>query len=155
MKKVFLLVAVFLIGSTTPTFANHQKNVVEYPGITDRYANLQSIRFVEQGILYTVMSNGNFEFEAVRIPRKYRKRGRNNQHDFNAGPDRRNRGHRKFHPQITWDRFGRVRSVNNTWITYKRNGKVRSIGSVPMHYQRGLLMKVGNMDIVYNRFGDI
>jgi hypothetical protein len=155
MKKVFLLVAVFLIGSTTQTFANIQKDVTINPGKKHRYDNSQEIRFVEDGVLYTVATDGSFDFEPFR-KRKQIKRGRNNKQIAYQNANRRNvKYKRQFRPRVTYDRFGRVRSVNQTFITYQRNGRVKTIGCVPMSYKRGRLMNIGNMQLVYNRFGDI
>jgi len=155
MKKVFLLVAVFLIGNTTQPFANNQKDVTINLGKKHRYDKSQEIRFVEEGVLYTIDTEGSFDFEVFR-KRNQNKRGRKNNYvTYNNGNRKNVKYKRHFRPRVTYDRFGRVRSVNNTNITYQRNGKVKSIGCVPMKYFRGRLMIIGDMEIVYNRNGKI
>lgn len=155
MKKVILLVAVFLIGSTTQTFANIQKDVTTNPGKKHRYDNSQEIRFVEEGVLYTLSTNGAFDFEVFRKPKRNKRGRKNGYYTYNNGNRNNVKYKRNFRPRITYDRFGRVRSVNNTNITYQRNGKVKTIGCVSMQYFRGRLMLVGDMELVYNRFGQI
>lgn len=156
MKKSILLVALALMGMTTQTtLANHQ-DVSINPGNYDRYYNTQVIRFVENGVMYSVRTDGSFKFRVLRDPYQFR-RGRSN-HNVNyypTAPGHNNYNRRGFRPFIKTDRFGRIRSVGETLITYKRNGKVRSIGRVNLFYQRGRLVQIGNMQIIYNRRGKI
>ncbi len=158
MKKVILLVVVFLIGSSTQAFSQRNHNVVTKQGKKHRYYNSQEIRFVENGVLYSVSTDGTFDFEISNDSYFYNWDRRNHNvvyYPGTPGAVQYKRGRRMYRPNISLDRFGRVRSVGSTYITYKRNGKVRSIGSVTLKYQRGRLKQVGNMHIVYNRFGEI
>lgn len=148
MKKVFLLVAVFLVGITTQAFTTTQENVGTNPGKKHRYYNSQEIRFVENGVLYSVAINGTFNFKILKKGKHKKWRTYNNAHLNNKY----RKGHR---PRVITDRRGNIVQIGRTQITYQRNGKVRTIGNVPLHYYRGRLMSVGNMDIVYNRFGKI
>ncbi|QIE58603.1 hypothetical protein G5B37_03215 [Rasiella rasia] len=151
MKKAILMVAVFLVGAATQAMANHQTSVERTPIKRAGFNFSKEVQFVEQGILYTIASNGTFTFKKIngasysmyRHPNKIdRRRGR-------YLKSRNNRLH------IVKDRFGNIRSINNTRITYKRNGKVKTVGTVSLQYQRGRLTHVGNMKLVYNRFGAI
>ena len=64
MKKVFLLVAVFLIGITTQAETKtNAENVTINPGKKHRYTNAQEITFVENAVLYAVKTDGSFSFE--------------------------------------------------------------------------------------------
>ncbi|KAA3624036.1 MAG: hypothetical protein DWP94_04555 [Flavobacterium sp.] len=158
MKKSILLVVLFLMGMTTQTFSQQNKNVANYPGTYDRYYNSHEIRFVENGVLYSVATDGTFHFRELHDPYAYRN-GRRNYKTmyYNSVPGQvtyvnSRRGNRNL---IRTDRLGRIRSIGSTQITYKRNGKVRSIGSVTMTYNRGLLTSVGNLIVHYNRRGKI
>ncbi len=155
-----LLVVVFLTGMTTQAFSTNQLNVDQNPGIKHRYDKTQSIRFVENGVLYEVYTNGTFDFTVINPAHLYNRGRRNHQVLYrrsapgvvNYVEGRRNHYRRQF---IQTDRFGNIVQIGSTLITYKRNGRVKSIGIVPMRYHRGTLIQVGNMQIVYNRFGNI
>jgi hypothetical protein len=146
MKKAILFAAVFLVGITAQTFAQRNQQQITIPGKAYRYHNSQYINFVEDGVLYFVSSDGSFDFQFVQrvTPRK---KGRRNYHNFYNGRGRSN--------AIKYDRFGNIRRIGKTNITYKRNGKVKTIGIVPLYYERGRLIQAGNMQITYNRFGNI
>ncbi len=158
MKKSILTVVLFLMGMTTQTFSQQNKNVAYNPGTYDRYYNSHEIRFVENGVLYLVATNGTFHFRELHDPYGYRN-GRRNYKTvyYNSVPGQVTyaNSRRGYNNLIRTDRFGRIRSIGPTQITYKRNGKVRSIGCVTMTYHRGLLTSVGNLEIHYNRRGKI
>ena len=150
MKKAILLVALFLVGTATQTLANHQNNVDRNLHKNYDCNHTNTIQFVEEGVLYTITAQGSFEYEILRnrfAYRTYGKLGKFQKRKF------KHLQRRNFRPFITKDRLGRIRSINNTFITYKRNGKVKTIGSIPIYYKRGRLVQVGNMELVYNRFG--
>jgi len=155
MKKVTLLVVVFLVGMTAQAQKRYvDKNVYQNQG-NHRYYNSQVIRFVENGVLYKVATNGTFDFTILNRPYTSRPRGRRNHEvNYNGTPGHIYNGGRRS-GFIKTDRFGNIHSIGRTQITYKRNGKVRSIGRVPLYYKRGRLVQIGNMQIVYNRFGKI
>lgn len=158
MKKVFLLVAVFLVGITTQAFSQHNKNVAYYPGTYDRYCNSEEIRFVENDVLYMVAIDGTFRFRQLNRPYQYSRTRRNHRTVYyNSAPGHvtYSYGRRGYVSNIRTDRFGRIRSIGNTYITYQRNGKVKTIGCVTMQYHRGLLYSVGNLYVIYGRHGKI
>jgi len=158
MKKVFLLVVAVLIGSTAQTFSQHNQDVIVKPGKKHRYYNSQEIRFVENGVLYEVATNGLFDFSPIRRRgnHHYGRRNHNVKHyPGTPGGVQYAYGRPNYRPRITTDRFGNIRSVGSTYITYKRNGKVRSIGDVAMQYYRGKLIQIGGMKLIYNHHGKI
>ena len=160
MKKVLLLVVVFLIGSTTQSIAQNHQNVQVKPGKKHRYYNSQEIAFVENGVLYSVRTDGTFSFNRIHRPYSYKERRNNHNVIYYPGTPgnsnyykgRRGRG---YNAKIKTNRYGQIIGIGRTCIFYKRNGKVKAIGSVPMQYFRGRLVSVGNLEIIYNRFGKI
>nr|MBX2827576.1 hypothetical protein [Flavobacteriaceae bacterium] len=162
MKKVLLLVVLFLGGTTTQINAQHRGNhggqTTIKKGKQHRYNNSQSVRFVENGVLFTVYTNGTFDFQEAAIcgtPYRYQRRNVNVVYNNNVHPRRGRRGHTYDRLRVKTDLYGNVIAVNNVCINYKRNGKVRQIGSVAIFHQRGLMRQVGGMSIEYNRFGNI
>ncbi len=158
MKKAVLLVVAFLFGIATQTFAQRHQNVVHKTGTYDRYYNSQEIQFVENGLLFSLTADGSFNFRELRRNAPYSRLNRR-QHTAYYGTAPGHvaymKGRRSAIDVVRWDRFGRVRSIGDTYITYKRNGKVRSIGRVHMDYHRGKLVQVGNLEVLYNRRGFI
>ena len=159
MKKVVLLVAVFLVGITTQAFSTNQLNVEQDPGKKHRYYKSQSIDFVENGVRYTVFTNGTFDFTIINKAHLYN-RGRQNQNVVQyvsaPGAVRYTKVKRRpYRAIVRTNRYGNIVGIGSTLITYKRNGKVKDIGIVPLYYYRGQLTQIGNMAIVYNRHGYI
>ncbi len=157
MKKVFLLVAVFLVGITTQAETNtNTENVTINPGNTNRYTNAQEITFVENGVLYAVSTDGSFSFKFLHSSQNGYRRGGQQQVYYNNN----RRGSQVVYNQgrrakIARDRRGTIISIGSSQITYQRNGKVIQIGKVPLRYRKGLMVRAGNMDITYNRRGKI
>jgi len=158
MRKVIVLVAVFLVGITTQTFSTNQLSVDQNPGKKHRYDKSQYIDFVENGVRYMVYTDGTFDFTIINPAHLYN-RGRQNQNViyYSSAPGSvyNYNKRRRFRSAIRTDRYGTIISIGSTLITYKRNGKVKSIGIVPLRYHRGTLVQVGNMEIFYNRNGRI
>lgn len=141
MKKIVLLVAVFLVGTATQMMANQKPFGIENPRTHNHYYNSNTIRFIEANILFEVTTEGTFTFQEL-----------GQTHTYNSG----RRGHRnRPHCAIATDRFGRILAIGYTEITYNRFGKVRTIGKVPLYYERGSLVQVGKMKIKYHRHGGI
>jgi len=157
MRNALLLVALFLGGMTTQTIAQKHGNVNTKKGKKHRYYNSESVRFVENDVLFTVFTDGTFSFTdySVGHPYRYNKRNHNTKYYGNKG--RRGNGHRYGNRpiRVKKDRYGNIIGVNNVCISYKQNGKVKQIGSVPIYHQRGYMVKVGGMTIQYDRFGYI
>lgn len=157
MRKVFILVVLFLGGITTQAVAQKKDHKNFNNGINHRYYNPESVRFVEDGILFTVYTDGTFNFTNQFNGSPYFN-GRRNHQVANYGKRRghlRKRGWGNRPLYVKNDYFGNVILVNNVRITYQRNGKVAQIGCVPIVHRRGLLRQVGGMTLEYNRFREI
>ncbi|MCW9038034.1 hypothetical protein [Altibacter sp.] len=158
MRKAVFLVAVFLVGSTTQIFAQKNHRYEVQKGKKHRYYNAQEIRFVENGVLFTIATDGTFYYDFTgEAPVSNRPRRGYQVVYYNGAPGAVHYRTGRYHYKnaITTDRFGRVRSIRDTYITYQRNGKVKSIGSIYLRYHRGRLVQVGEMTLVYDRFGRI
>ncbi len=57
--------------------------------------------------------------------------------------------------RVSHDNLGRVRQVGNVFINYDAFDRVKRIGSVYMSYNRYALERVGGLEIIYNRRGQI
>ncbi|MCC6700945.1 MAG: hypothetical protein IT221_05460 [Fluviicola sp.] len=102
----------------------------------------EPIQFEERNIMFYVFLNGDFDFNTeptVQVDYVYR---RGNQHQ--AAP----RGIR-----IERDAQGRIRRIGNVFISYTFDGQVKRIGSVFISYFRDRMDKVGNLSIIYGRYG--
>jgi len=157
MRNAVLLVALFLGGMTTQTIAQKHGNVNSKVGKKHRYYNSQSIRFVENDVLFTVFTDGTFSFTDQIVGRPYKYDKRNTRTNYYGNKNRRVGAHRRGNRpmRVKTDHYGTIIGVNNVCISYKRNGKVKQIGSVPIYHQRGQMVQVGGMTLQYDRFGDI
>jgi hypothetical protein len=158
MKKSILLAGLFLIGISASAFSQHNKNVAYNPGNYDRYYNSHEIRFVENGVLYSVATDGTFRFRQLYSP-YHSTRGRRNFNTvyYNSTPGAVTYTNTRpvEHYRVRYGRYGRIKSIGSTLIRYRRDGRVKVIGCVAITYHRGLLNMVGNMQVLYNRRGKI
>lgn len=99
------------------------------------------VTFVERGIKFHVFLNGDFDYNTRYSSSTY--------YDYNGRRTRRTRGIR-----IERDYRGRVKRVGNTFINYDYRGNVKRIGSIFIDYRHGQLVRVGNLKITYNRWGN-
>lgn len=135
MKKLVLLI--IALGLIIPTIAAsstiHSTN-------TD-YDNYRPIEFEENGILFFVYPDGEFEFE-VLYP-----------NHIDIGFRFRN-GHvrigKNLPIRIEQDRYGNIYRIENVSIDYNRFGKVSRIGSVNIYYNHGMIHTIGHLNIVYH-----
>ena len=136
--------------------AQHQKNGSINKGEKHRYNNSDAVRFAENGVLFTVFTDGTFDFKKDKFATPYRY-GRNYKTNYYGKRNKRGkRGHGvNYKLDVKTDYYGNIVGINNICISYKRNGKVRQIGSVDIFHQRGRMVQVGGMSIAYNRFGEI
>lgn len=124
MKRgLYFLVAMFMMVSSVEA-TNASK-------LTNRnwvnyYSYDNAVNFFERGIEFFVFTNGEFDFDT-----SYRDRGVRIRRDFN----------------------GRIRRVGNVFINYDFRGNVTRIGNVFMNYRRNRLVRVGNLDVRYDRWG--
>ena len=150
MKKLILAV-VFLGGMTaqadTVTHLDHGNK----KGI--RYYEPQSITFIERGVQFVVFTDGQFDFAPVRPQVSvYGRRGHQVQGPGTTYGVTYRPGNRGF---VKYDRWGNIHKVGRSYLNYNRFGQVNQIGSVSLRYRNGRLVRVGDMQIVYNRRGYI
>ena len=152
MKKITLLVAsIFLFGGVVANAAdrNNKKSPVDF-------RNADPIVFVERGVEFYISPDGQFDFNtSPSNGEMYYKSGRrtsavNKTYGRNANVHNRNYGVKVEH-----DNRGRVRRVGNVMINYDANDRVKRVGSVYMTYNRYALDRVGDLQIIYNRRGQI
>lgn len=161
MKKVVLLASLFLVGMTAQAFTNHQSDAISNPGKHNRYKNTQEISFVENGILFTVTTNGYFRFKQLDrwSPKdRYNRRDKNHLINYRPHNNQSRYTNNRYRPQslrIKRDAYGYITRIGSLPIFYNNKGKVKHIGSVRMKYRKGQLVRIGNMTITYNRFGNI
>lgn len=135
MKKALLLLGIM---SFTYVYSNDN-----YPSTTktshiNNYN--EAVTFIENGILFHVFLNGDFEFEKPRRNAVY--------YDYNGYRFRRN-GIRIYR-----DYKGRIKRIGRNYIRYDYRGNVTRIGNIRLHYRNGLLRKVGDLRVTYNYWGD-
>lgn len=127
MKKGILLsIGIFM---ATLTISATNLNSIE------NYYRNRTVNFVENGIAFTVFTNGNFNYNSNIFI---------------------NRNGRRFRQNILIDRdyFGRIAFINNIPIHYNNRNRVSRIGDVIIRYNRGRVVNVGYLDISYNRYGE-
>jgi hypothetical protein len=152
MKKITLLVAsIFLFGGIVANAAdrNNKRSPVDF-------RNADPIVFTERGVEFFIFPDGQFDFNTrPSNGDMYYKQGRrmnavNKTYGKNANVQSRNYGVKVEH-----DNRGRVRRVGNVMINYDANDRVKRVGSVYMTYNRYALDRVGDLQIIYNRRGQI
>lgn len=144
MKKLAILVVLFLGGITAQanvTNLDHSKK----RGI--RYNNAQTITFVQKGVTFFVHTNGEFDFN--RTPYRGRRGYGINApgQTYGVTYPYRDRGF------VRYDRWGNISKVGRNYINYNRRGRVNQIGNISLRYHKGQLVKVGNMQVIYDRWG--
>jgi hypothetical protein len=150
MKNFTLLVAsVLLIGNLAN--ANETKIISKVNAVN--YYDNEPVSFIERGIEFFVFPNGDFDFNT-------RPDDSQGNYQFKTAGRRSTEVNRNNRPinygvLIEQDSFGRVRRVGNTFINYDFSDRVTRIGSVYMQYNRFALDQIGNMRLIYNRYGQI
>jgi len=155
MKKVALFLAVMIASITTATAAE-ATTTEGLNGITKRYRHVQPIRFVERGVVFFVYPNGSFDYNPQRTRLRVR-RGTYYGASISAPGfnfNYRNRGNRfRNGLRVSYDYYGRIKTVGGIYISYNRRGKVRRIGRVNIGYNRNRLHHVGGLQVYYNNRG--
>lgn len=145
MKKLAVLVVLFLGGMTAQ--ANEVTNLDHNNTTGIRYNVPQSISFVQRGVKFIVYPNGEFDFRFLN-PQHHGRRG------YNApGTTYSNRSRKRGY--VAYDYLGNVTKVGRNYVYYNRNCDVNQIGNVTLRYRHGRLVRVGNLRVFYNRYGDI
>lgn len=150
MKIFILFVAGFLLTTST----TKASEIINFSGLNLEYScsfhQNEPIQFSERGIDFFVFPNGEFDFKT-----------RPNDGEklyYNSIDGRRNETLNKWCPDnygvnIEQDNFGRIRRIGNTFINYDNQDRVLRIGSVFLRYNRFVLIQIGGLQLVYNRFG--
>jgi len=109
----------------------------------------ESISFMERGIKFYIFPDGEMDFdihanEQGTTTEYYYKSSRNNaRHSQRRGT------------KVVRDYRGRIIRVGRVFINYNYRNQISRIGSVFIRYRRELMTKVGGMQIVYNRYGEV
>jgi hypothetical protein len=152
MKKItFLVASIFLFGGVVANAAerNDRRSPVDF-------RNADPIVFVERGVEFFIFPDGQFDFNTRPSNGDvYYKQGRrmgvvNKTYGRNANVQSRNYG-----VKIEHDKMGRVRRIGNVLVNYDAYGRIMRVGSVYMTYNRYALDRVGDLQIIYNRRGQI
>ncbi|MEP0265147.1 hypothetical protein [Dokdonia sp.] len=145
MKKLVVLAVLFLGGMTAQ--ANEVTNLDHNNNTTGiRYNVPQSISFVQRGVKFIVYPNGEFDFRFSN-PQHHGRRGHNA-----PGTTYSNRGNRGY---VAYDYLGNATKVGRNYIGYNRNCDVNQIGNITLRYAHGRLVRVGNLRVYYDHYGDI
>ena len=151
MKKITLLVAsIFLMGGIVANAAD--RNDRRYP--VD-FRNADPIVFVERGVEFFIFPDGQFDFNTrPSNGEMYYKQNRSNAVNKTYGKHA-NVQYRNYGVKVEHDNRGRVRQVGNVFINYDSRDRIKRVGSVYMTYNRYALERVGGLEIIYNRHGQI
>lgn len=156
MKKITLLVAsIFVFGGSIAN-ATEKKDFSVIIKSSSVFDNDEPIEFIERGIAFYVFPDGQIDFNTrpdAKDGMYYRttpSRSANKTYGFPVNNRKGDYGVRVSH-----DNLGRVRQVGNVFINYDAFDRVKRIGSVYISYNRYALERVGGLEIIYNRRGQI
>ena len=156
MKKITLLVAsIFVFGGSIANAAEKIDFSVERKSLVD-FRNDDPIVFTERGIEFFVFPDGQLDFNTRPTTGRdmyYKSNQKNGANKTFGAPGNSRKGN--YGVRVEHDNMGRVRQVGNVFINYDFNGRVKRIGSVYMTYNRYALERVGGLEIIYNRRGQI
>jgi hypothetical protein len=151
MKKItFLVASIFLMGGivANATERDNRRSPVDF-------RNADPIVFTERGVEFFIFPDGQFDFNTrPSTGDMYYKSGRRNGPNTTYGSPA-NVQNRNYGVKVEHDNRGRVRRVGNVMINYDSNDRVKRVGSVYMAYNRYALDRVGGLQIIYNRRGQI
>ncbi|MFV8342886.1 hypothetical protein [Flavobacterium sp. XS2P39] len=156
MKKITLLVAsIFLFGGGVANAAE-KTSLTQERRLPADFRNAEPIVFTERGIEFFVFPDGQLDFNTRPSNGDYKynksnKRGPYNK-TYGAQTNTRNRN---YGVKVEHDNMGRVRRVGNVSINYDSNDRIKRVGTVYMTYNRYALERVGGLEIIYNRRGQI
>ena len=148
-RTLFLVAASFLIGATAQ--ASEHMTTAEQNESNSVRNYMQPVVFIEQGIEFLIYPDGTLDFNAT--PASIRLNGNHvrpvyyNPRDvYGTGANYR-RGYVKYYQN------GQVAQIGGITIGYLHNGQVNRIGDIPVNYKKGVLDKVGNLKMHYDRSG--
>ena len=158
MKKITLLVAsIFLLGGSIEKKKKKIVFSVERKSPAD-FINAEPIVFTERGIEFFIFPDGQLDFNthpsAGSSDGMYYKASKKNgiNKTYGAPVHARNKN---YGVKVEHDNRGRVRQVGNVFINYDSRDRIKRVGSVYMTYNRYALERVGGLEIIYNRHGQI
>ena len=156
MKKItFLVASIFLFGGSVASATEKIDFSVQRKSLVD-FRNDDPIVFLERGIEFYVFPDGQLDFNTRPTSNGnmyYRTKGKNDVNKTYGAPGNSRKGN--YGVRVEHDNLGRVRQVGNVFINYDANDRVKRIGSVYMTYNRYALERVGGLEIIYNRRGQI
>lgn len=146
----FLVAGFFFFGSVA-----NASEIIKFSDVANfrTFSDAEPISFTERGIEFYVFPDGQFDFNTEASSSTggiYYKGGRRNPNATYGAPATVNGGVRIEH-----DNQGRVRRIGNVFINYDAQDRIKRIGSVYMTYNNYALTRVGNLQIIYNRRGQI
>ena len=155
MKKItFLVASIFLIGGSVAN-ATVKNNLPNATRVAVDFRNAEPIIFTEGGIEFYVFADGQFDFNARAFARdksfKPNRRGSGNRNYGTAASFRRD----NYGVKVEYNRRGNITRIGNVSINFDSNDRIKRIGSVQMSYNRYSLERVGGLEIIYNRRGQI
>lgn len=152
MKKItFLVASIFLMGGivANATERDNRRSTVDF-------RNAEPIVFTERGVEFFIFPDGKFDFNTrPSTGDMYYKQGRRTSAVNKTYGAPANVQNRNYGVKVEHDNRGRVRRVGNVMINYDANDRVKRVGSVYMAYNRYALDRVGGLQIIYNRRGQI
>ena len=139
MKRVLLFIAALVLLTTVSEAKNEINPGKKTPMVKTEYT--QPIVFVENGIKFSVQTNGEFRFSKLNYTKIYSHR--------NTRLERNRAAH------VERDFYGRIIKVDNVPIFYDRYGNVTQIGTIDLKYKKNKLVKIGGLHIVYHPHGAV
>lgn len=151
MKNFTFLVASFLFFGGVA----NASEIIKFSDVANfrTFSNAEPIAFTERGIEFYIFPDGQFDFntEPSQGEMYYRTARRGNVNATYGAPANTVLSGVK----IEHDSQGRVRRIGNVFVNYDAQDRIKRIGSVYMTYNNFNLTRVGNLQIVYNRRGQI
>ncbi|SEA14011.1 hypothetical protein SAMN05443667_10299 [Flavobacterium gillisiae] len=153
MKKItFLVASILLIGGGVANATERNTFSLERRVAVD-FRNAEPIVFMESGVEFFIFTDGQFDFNTRPDARhKYNRPYSSGNKNYD---ERGSHNNRYYGVNVEHDRMGRVRRIGNISISYDRNDRVQRVGSVQMSYNRYALERVGGLEIIYNRRGQV
>ncbi|WP_146126728.1 hypothetical protein [Nonlabens agnitus] len=143
MKKILLFMAACLMLTTAQAMdTSSSDGLIE--GYSKRYKKVQPVLFTHNFIDFALYPDGRLEFNIPRYsnaticirPAMNRRRS--------VGVSQGN---------VRYNRLGQLTLINNTRVSYNRDGTVARIGRLDVDYYRGILDRVGGLEVRYDKKG--
>lgn len=146
----FLVAGFFFFGSVA-----NASEIIKFSDVANfrTFSNAEPITFTERGIEFYIFPDGQFDFntEPSQGDVYYKNGKRGNVNSTYGAPANTILSGVK----IEHDNQGRVRRIGNVFVNYDAQDRIKRIGSVYMTYNNYALTRVGNLQLIYNRRGQI